>query len=145
MGPRSQKKPTEFLSESERVGLLDSKKELENELNQEEKYGDNPVNKAALQGQIKQIDKAIQERTPGKVRSAEKDKLVKEEKELEEAIATGMPSRYEMNQPTKNPGAVRKHMAWGSRNLNNIERYRQIQRVLRPGEPKSIENLRKDK
>jgi hypothetical protein len=147
MGPRSQKKSQEFLSESERVGLEDQKRELEAELKNEEKYGKEgiAINTATIQRQIKSIDHAIETRTPGRTRGADKDKLVKEEKELEEKISAGMPTDYEMRQPNRNPGAVRKHMNWDKRNVENINRYRQIQRILRPGEPKSIENLRKEK
>jgi len=98
-----------------------------------------------LKNEINRIGAAIHHGTPGNIRAIEKDKLIKEEKELEDAIAKGMPTFYEMRQPTKNPGAVRKHMAWSRRNKQNIARYKQIQRILRPLEPKSIEVLRKEK
>ena len=145
MGPRGKKTQEKFLSVSEEEGLKDQKKELEGELNQTEEYGTNPVNKSAIQGQIKRLDSAIHERTPGRISGSNKDKLAAEEKQLEETLSQGIPSRYEMKKPQENPGAVRKHMSWGERNVDNINRYREIQRQLRPGEPRSVENLRKDR
>jgi hypothetical protein len=56
-----------------------------------------------------------------------------------------MPTRDEMRFPAKNPGAVRKHMAWSTKNAQRIERYRYIQRVLNPDDPRSVENLRREK
>ena len=144
---KQQKQAEEYLSESERVGLEDQKRELQSELDAQEKYGAEgiAIDTGKIKKQIAGIDHAIQIRTPGKIRATEKDKLHKEEQQLEESIATGMPTLYEMRQPSKNPGAVRKHMSWTDRNKDNVKRYRQLQRMLRPGEPKSVENLRKDR
>ena len=141
-------KPKKLLSQREIEGLNDEKRELELSLNDNE-YGKGTqaeqTDKTKTQYEIKKLDHAIHEGSPGKVRAIEKDKLAKEEEALEKEIATGIPTWYEMNQPTKNPGAVRKHMAWSFRNKANIKRYKQIQRMLRPFEPKSIEVLRKEK
>jgi len=141
--------PKEYLSQREIDGLNDEKKELETALYESNEYGAGTqgaqVDKAKLKSEINRIGAAIHHGTPNQVRAVEKDKLAKEEKELEDTISTGMPSWYEMHQPTKNPGAVRKHMAWSKRNKVNIDRYKQIQRILRPLEPKSIEVLRKEK
>lgn len=149
---RGQKNNTlqkEFLSQSEIENLNDEKKELQSALREIESgtgAGTRAqIDPATLKRQIAQIEHAIQSRTPDDVRGAEKDKLVAEELELEEKIAEGMPTRWEMAQPSKNPGAVRKHMAWCNRNQQRIERYVKIQRILRPLEPKSIEVLRKEK
>ena len=65
--------------------------------------------------------------------------------EIEDRLVVGMPTRYEMDHPARCPGAVRKHLAWLSRNNPLIERYVEIQKILRPEEPKSVEALRKDK
>lgn len=142
---RGQKRK-ELLSPSEIQSLQDEKRELE-ATKQEiaAGAGDGRMNAASLDQQIRKIDDAIQERTPDKPSGVQKDRLWKEEKELEERIAEGMPSRYEMRKPTENPGAVRKHMEWCRRNQADIERYVQIQRTLRPQEPKSIEVLRREK
>jgi len=71
----------------------------------------------------------------------------REEKQLEEQFQKNMPTREEMRSPGKHPGAVRKHMSWLNNNEKSgyVARYREIQRTLRPGEEKSIEELRKDK
>lgn len=147
---RGQKKQKEYLSPSELINLNDEKAELRSTLKElEEGAGSgnrgSEVQAGQLNREIARIDNAINERTPVKARGIEKDALLKEEKELEEAIAAGMPTRFEMRRPTENPGAVRKHMEWGKRNQSRIERYVKIQRILRPMEPKSIEVLRKDK
>jgi len=139
----------EYLSPSERSSLESEKKELEVTLAAMEESGAGTtaerMDKDKIQAEIKRMDLAIEERTPAKVGSNDKDKLVKEEKELEEKIAEGMPTWFEMRKPSMNPGAIRKHMRWCERNVKRIERYRTIQRMLRPFEPKSIENLRKEK
>ncbi len=146
-GKGTLKQEQEYLSESERVGLEDNKRELESELRQEEKYGAEgiAIDTSKIKRQIAGIDSAIEARTPKRVGAGQKDKLIKEEKDLEDTIGTGMPTVFEMRQPSRNPGAVRKHMSWTDRNKENIKRYRQLQRILRPGEPKSVENLRKDR
>ena len=151
---RAKKKPVvpkEYLSPSEREGLEDDKRELEVQLKEidQEGYGaggpGSQVDKSRLQREIGQIDTAIHSRSPEKLRGVEKDRLYKREKELEEVLAEGMPSWYAMRNPTKNPGVVRKHMAWLNRNNAAIEEYRQIQRQLRPFDPKSYEELRKER
>ena len=146
---RATKKKDEYLSQSERMGLEQDKKELEQTLAEAEGSGIGTqaegIDRDRLRGEIKRLDVAIGERTPTKPRGPEKDKLVLEEKEIEKQLMEGMPSWYEMRKPSMNPGAVRKHMAWCERNTPAIERYRQIQRILRPMEPKSVESLRKEK
>ena len=144
-----QEKNPEFLSPAERAGLEDEKHDLERTLTELEGSGrgtqaDN-IDTARIRSEITRIGTAIDERTPGKIRATEKDNLVKEEKYLEEKISEGMPTWFEMRKPSMNPGAVRKHMAWCDRNKARIKRYKEIQRLLRPFDPKSIENLRKEK
>jgi len=145
---KGQKK--ELLSLSALDNLKDEKKELEateRELNEGAGAGTrgSAVDKVAIRREINRLDTVIGDSSPGKIGALTKDALLKEEEELEEKIALGMPTQYEMRQPTKNPGAVRKHIEWGKRNAANIERYVHIQRLLRPFEPKSIEVLRKEK
>jgi hypothetical protein len=103
------------------------------------------IDVSGLKRQVSRIDHTIEERTPEKVRGSDKDRMVKEEAAIEESLAAGMPTRDEMRYPTRNPGAVRKHMEWCRRNENNISRYVAIQRQLRPNDPKSIEVLRREK
>jgi len=126
--------------------LQDEKRELETTVREVESgAGDGRINVAALKGEIQSLDNAIHERTAPRTTSTTRDKLHNEEKELEKVIANGMPTQDEMRRPSRNPGAVRKHMEWCKRNQEHIERYVEIQRNLRPHEPKSIEVLRKEK
>ena len=138
-----------ILSQGEIEGLKDEKHELETSLKEVESYGKGTaaeqVDTGKMESDIRRLEDTIEYGTAKSPRGNDKDKLAKEEKELEDAISEGMPSWYEMHQPTKNPGAVRKHMAWSDRNKINIGRYKQLQRILRPLEPKSIEVLRKER
>ena len=148
---RGQKKPKqEFLSPSEIQNLQEEKHELQSTIKELE--GGAGVGSAGaaidisgLKRQVSRIDHVIEERTPERVRGLDKDRMAKEESALEERIAAGMPTRDEMRYPTKNPGAVKKHMEWCRRNENDISRYVEIQSRLRPNDPKSIEVLRRDK
>ena len=145
---RGQKKQKEFLSPSELQGLKDEQAEIRSVIKEVEEgvgSGSRQADVGQLNREVRRIDKVIEERMPEKLRGLEKDKFAKEERELEERISEGMPTREEMRYPTKNPGAVRKHMEWDKRNAANISRYVYIQRQLRPEEPKSIEVLRKEK
>ena len=149
---RSKAKPkvlSKALSQCELEGLEEDRREIESSLREAESYGKGTaaeqVDKGRMKSEIKHISDTIDQGTPVSVRGANKDKLIKEEKELEEAIAVGMPTWYEMRQPTKNPGAIRKHMDWCKRNKVRIGRYKQLQRVLNFSSPKSIENLRKER
>ena len=148
---RATKKKKEFLSPSERQGLEDDKREVESQLKEldQEGYGaggpGSQIDRSKLSNEIKRIDTAIQERTPGKLRGIEKDKLYKREQEIEEQLMEGMPSWYAMRNPTKNPGVVRRHMEWLRVNDAIIQEYRTIQRQLRPFDPKSYEELRKER
>jgi hypothetical protein len=141
-------KQRRILSQSEVASLEDEKQELEEQLRQTEYGAGTPaaqIDKTVIQRQIDRVNTAIAEGAAPKVRGIDKDKLAKEEKELEEQLADGMPTRYEMDHPAKCPGAVRKHINWEARNRERIERYRYVQAVLHPEAPKSIEQLRKDK
>jgi hypothetical protein len=138
------------LSQSELSSLKDERNELNVALNEVQGGAGagtaaSQIDTSRLKREISRIDSIIDEKTAPSPRAIEKDRLVKEEKELEEAIAEGMPTRFEMRRPSENPGAVRKHIQWGERNVLNIRRYVEIQKILRPHDPKSIEVLRKDK
>jgi DNA-binding CsgD family transcriptional regulator len=143
---RAQRK---YLSETERSGIVEQKKDLEQMLEQAEGYGvggpGEQLDKGKVKAEIARLDKQINDGTAPSARGSEKDALIKRERELKELIRTGMPTRYEMRRPSENPGAVRKHLAWSKRNEENINEYRNIQRILRPTHPESIETLRKDK
>ena len=145
---RGQKKQRELLSPSELQGLKDEQAEIRSVIKDVEEgvgSGARQADVNQLNREVRRIDKVIEERMPEKIHGIAKDNLAGEEKALEAKIAEGMPTRDEMRYPTKNPGAVRKHMEWGRRNEGNISRYVYIQRQLRPNEPKSIEVLRKEK
>jgi hypothetical protein len=138
----------ETLSFTEKEGLLDEKKELQATLSEIQA---NPgsskagmIDTSTLRAKINRIDHAINIREVEQVRGKSKDSLYREEREIEDHLAQGMPTRYEMDHPARCPGAVRKHMAWDARNKQAIQRYVEIQRILRPEEPKSIEELRKE-
>ena len=150
MGPRAKPKK-QVLSTTEIAGLQNEKRELEGALKEAEGYGagtaGEQLNKEKIQAEIKHYEHEIEAGSPGRVTSKTKDNLYREEKQLEEQFQKGLPTRDEMRSPGKHPGAVRKHMHWLNENekSGNVNRYREIQRTLRPGEEKSIEELRKDK
>jgi len=146
---RGSGKTKELLSTTEKEGLLDQKRELQDTLKETQQYGKGTaaeqLDQAALQGQINRIDTVIAEREPPKLSGIKKDELAKEAERLENELREGMPTREEMRFPGRNPGAVRKHMNWDRSNAPKIERYRYIQRLLNPEVPRSVENLRREK
>jgi len=144
---RGKGKVKEILSTTEREVLQGERRELQDALKNEYGVGTSAqqIDKDKIKKQIDNIDRAIADREPPKVRGAEKDAMAKESERIEEELREGMPTRDEMRYPVRNPGAVRKHMNWDKRNSEKIERYRYIQRVLNPDDPRSVENLRKDK
>lgn len=145
------KKQKQVLSVQEIENIKEERRDLENSLREAEGYGagtaGEQLDKAKIKAQIKRYDDAIAEGTPGRIAGKTKDSLVREARELEERFVEGLPTRYEMNHPGKCPGAVRKNLAWLERNEKTgyVDRYRTIQRIINPGEEKSIETLRKDK
>jgi len=147
--PRTKElKPT--LSETEVQGLKDDRAELNQDLREAEGFGvgtaGEQIDKSKIKAQIAHYDREIEKATPQRMTSKTKDSLAREARELEEFFKRGMPTRWEMDHPAKCPGAVRKHMNW----LNEcekpgyIERYRQIQRIINPGNELSVEALRKE-
>lgn len=139
----------EILTAAEKESLEAEKRDLQDTLKEKESAGKgtsaDQLNEAAIKRQIQNIDKAIKDRAVPRISGLEKDRLVKEEEKLIDLLREGLPTRDEMDFPTKNPGAVRKHMRWLDKNKANIERWRYIQRVVHEDDPRSIENLRKEK
>jgi hypothetical protein len=141
-------KVNEVLSPVEKEGLNDQVRELKDSLKERRQYGigtaAEQIDESKIKREISRIENSIAVREV-KVTGAERDKLAKEADELEQKLIAGLPTRYEMDSPAKNPGAIRKHMNWMVRNQENVERWRYIQRVINPYDPRSIENLRKEK
>jgi len=148
---RGKGKQQEVLSQREVEGLREERRDLEESLKEAEGYGSGTageaLDKAKINAQIRRLDHTIAESTPGRLMGKTKDSLFREERELEERFVIGLPTKYEMDHPSKCPGAVRKHQHWLVQNEKPgyVDRYRTIQRILRPGEEKSIESLRKEK
>ena len=137
----------EILSHSEIQGLKEEKHDLEVSIQEaKESHGaSRNIDVAQAQAKIRRIDHAIEIREVPEARGLKKDSLVREEREIEDRLVVGMPTRFEMDHPARCPGAVRKHLSWLSRNNPLIERYVEIQKILRTEEPKSVEELRTDK
>ena len=141
----------ELLSPAERQSLQEEKAELQSTLREVQGGAGEGTSRSGaidtnnIQRQIQNIDAQIEARTPEVVRGKSLDNLIRDERELEDLMAEGMPTKYEMDNPSKCPGAVRKHLAWLSRNNKRIEAYVRIQKTIRPEEPKSVEALRKDR
>jgi hypothetical protein len=146
---RAKKKPQNVLSTTEVANVQEEKRELEGVLQESENAGAGTqaeqIDKSRIKSQIRRLDLCLEQSAPGKLTGSQKDALSKRETELEDILKVGIPTYDEMQHPAKNPGAVRKHMHWGAKNKQNIKEYRNVQRLLRPGEEKSIEQLRKEK
>ena len=148
---RAKARPKEVLSTNELGDLRSQRDELERSLTDGEGYGagtpGEQIDTAKTKREIAKLSAAIIDGTPGKLSGKQKDSLHREARQLEDRFKEGMPTRDEMAHPAKCPGAVRKHMKWLQRNeaTGAVDRYRQIQRTLNPGEEKSIESLREDK
>lgn len=147
------KKPVvkQVLSVSERENLEEEKRDLEGSLKQAEGYGVGTpgaqIDVGAIKSQINRVDAAIHESTPGRLTGPQKDALQKEALALADKFLNGLPTKYEMDHPAKCPGAVRKHMSWLVKfeKTGMIDRYRNIQRLINPGQELSVEALRKEK
>ena len=139
----------EILSPAEKQTLMEEKRELEQVRNERKEYGigtsAEAMDTAKIDSQIKRLDQTLADGEAPKVRSVDKDKIIKELADLERDLQVGLPTRDEMRKPGDNPGAVRKHMGWVERNMKTIERYRYLQRLINPYDPKSVESLRKEK
>ena len=102
------------------------------------------IDKNKLKQEISRYDAIIHEGSPQKVRGVQKDALLKEAEALRVEMQLNMPTQDEMDHPSKNPGAVQKHLKWEGRNLQKIQRYKEIMRTLEPDDPTntSIDRLR---
>lgn len=135
-----------ILTYSERMQLQEQKKDAESLVKEATEPGrSRGVDVSKVKAEIAYLDQEIHNGTAGNIRAATKDKMAARAKELEKEIKTGMPTRLEMTYPAKNPGAVGKHMAWSSRNKENIKEYKEIQRQLNPDAPVNVDSFRKEK
>ncbi len=151
---RGKKKEQHVLSPSELKTLEDERREIQEPMSAidgGDQYGSGNrgqgIDRAALQRQDKALRDAIDAGSPARMSGYKKDKLAQEAKEIEARITEGMPTRAEMENPQRHPGAVRKHMEWEKRNIHKVEQWKQMQRHLNPGDPtsSSVERLRRDK
>jgi hypothetical protein len=146
-------KEKEILSVSERKGLQEEKKSLENTLSdiEREKWGQGTrgesIDKDGIKRQIKHLDRAIHEGTPQVSSGVQKDKMLAESREIEEKLKEGMPTYDEMQAPEKNPGAVMKNFQWERKNAVLIQRWKRLQRTLAPHDPtvSNVERFREKK
>jgi hypothetical protein len=135
------------LSHTEIATLEDEQKEIQSTIREaEDKDRAVGIDVAQLKARADHIDRELEARAVESVRGVNKDKIVREEREIEDfLVSSGMPTQYEMDHPARCPGAVRKHLKWLDRTRKAVARYVEIQKILRPEEPKSIEALRKEK
>ncbi len=146
-------KPKYIMSPSELQGLKSEEAEIRGVLRQlSEGAGagtraESAIDKGRLRKQAEMYHRKIQEHTPKRATGATKDKLAKEAKRLETQIKQGMPTREEMWNLKKHPGAPHKNLSWEERNQARIQRWKQIQRRLEPGDStaSNIEKLRRAK
>lgn len=105
------------------------------------------IDKVKLKREIDRYDAILHAGTPPRVSGIRKDGLVQEANRLKEEMQKNMPTAEEMAHPAKNPGAVQKHLMWEKRNLQNIQRFKEIQRTLEPDDPTAtnIDRLRREK
>jgi hypothetical protein len=141
-----------ILSSSERAGLLEEKRDLENALREAERgeYGKGTrasVDTAALRREIARIEDALQKGEAPKLTPEKREEMVKEAEMLKERITQGMPTRYEMDHPAKCPGAIQKHLNWDKRTEGDKARYRFIMKQIEPDDPTAcdLEKFRKEK
>ena len=141
-----------ILSASERQGLEDDKRELETALKDAEsgEYGKGTkasVDTDAIKREISRIDHALDDGKAPKLSDTKKDELVKEAQALKERFMQGMPTRFEMDHPSRCPGAVHKHLNWDKRTAADRNRYKEIMKILDPDDPTAtdIEKFRLEK
>jgi len=101
-----------------------------------------PVDRGAVQGQLRRVQRHLEVQSPKDVEGKEKDDLIKETDTLLTKILEGMPSQEEMR---KNPpGAVDKHRKWEKRNKAAIVRWKNNILTINKGtEDTDIANLEK--
>lgn len=99
----------------------------------------------ALKKQRDYLDKVIHDNKPKTARGGNRDGLAQEAKSIADRIQVGMPTHDEMDHPSKNPGAVHKHLNWAKRTDDDVRRYKEIMRRLEPEDPTAgnVERFRK--
>ena len=140
-----------ILTEGEKKDIMGQRQEIQTTLNEVKQYGRGTgaeqIDTAQLQKKIDHYDKVLEDGSAPRVRGAHKDSMAKRAEELATTIQQGMPTRFEMDHPSKAPGAVHKHMMWDKRNKANIKEFKNIQRTLEPNDPTAtdVERFRKEK
>jgi len=140
-----------ILSQGEVENIKGLKQEAESNLREAKQYGVGTsatgIDQSKIIAEIKHYDKVLAEGVAPKVRGSVKDDMRTEAKALQEKMQQGMPTRYEMDNPGRCPGAVHKHLNWMKRNDSNVARFKEIQRTLEPEDPTAtdIERLRIEK
>lgn len=119
--------------------LKDEERALENKLRHADVM---PVDRGAVQGQLRRVKQHLDIQSPKDIQGKEKDTMVQETGELLEKILEGMPSQEEMR---KNPpGAVDKHRKWEKRNKQAIVNWKNNMLTLNKGtEDTDVANLEK--
>lgn len=137
------------MSPSELKTIKDERKFTENMLRDvdSESYGKgsagSQMDKEALRRMATRYAKQEDMYTPKALRGANKDKVAKECQKLESEFTKGMLTKEE----TRDVASVYKHLAWEKKNSSAIQKWKQLQRRLEPGDPSAsnIERLRREK
>ncbi len=136
----------EVLSVAEREALKRELKDIERESTHKETGSNRSdgINRDVMKRQASRLDKAIHDRTPN-LSPEEKNKVYKRAQELEDKIRVGMPTRNEMEQPERHPGAIRKQYEWNKRNSKDIKEWKNCKRSLDKDDPttSNIEKFRR--
>ena len=149
---RSKKKLTDdgrSFTIAETQSLMDDKREIEATIKHIEANpgtaGKERIDIGALKKQATHIDRMIHDGAPKTPRGAKKDEAQSRAEELKKTIMEGMPSKGEMDHPSKHPGALHKHINWSKRTDAAVREYKEIQRRLNPSDPTAvdIERLRR--
>jgi len=148
---RGNKRDDYVMSLSELKGLDAERKEAQATLKalEQDKYGDGTpggtIDRDRIRKEVKRYDDIIGRHTPSNIRGVKKDKLAKRASELREQIKEGMPTRSEMNDLRRYPGAPIKNLEWEKRNAQRLQEYKQTMRRLEPNDPSSasVERFRR--
>lgn len=152
---RGKPKTGKTLSPAELSQLKDEQREVNETLRTldgqgTEQYGQGTkaaaADRAALQRQERKLQDAIDAGSPKRFSTGyQKDKAWKEAQQLQERMSEHMPTKAEMENLRKHPGADRKELNWQRNNAQNVARWKELQRQLNPGDPtaSSIENFRR--
>ena len=105
------------------------------------------LNKARLQKQINYYERLIDEGKAPKVAGTDRDMMAAEAKGLKDKVTAAMLTRYQMDHPSKNPGVIQKQVRFMQVYKKDIQRYKEIQRVLEPNDPTAVdlEQYRKER